>query len=136
LTEFKSVASTGRPFTELPTGSRRDNRKGKGRYDLLPPYVRRRDAVHMENGAEKYGERNWEKGQPLSFYLDSASRHLDDLILGKIDEDHAAAARWNIACYMWTLNEIEHGRLPKELDDRPSWAKDWAVLNNWKPADE
>ena len=51
---------------EFETGSRRDTREGKGRYDLLPAHAIFLVARQLEEGAKKYGERNWEKGQPLS----------------------------------------------------------------------
>ena len=60
---------------DFETGSRRDTRDGKGRYDLLPMRAIQRLARHFEGGAKKYGDRNWEKGQPISRYLDSALRH-------------------------------------------------------------
>lgn len=68
-------------------------------------------AKHFENGALKYGEHNWEKGIPISRYVDSALRHLMKDLAGETDEDHAAAFVWNCMCAAWT---IEH--LP-ELDD-------------------
>lgn len=71
----------------------------------------------MEHGAVKYGDRNWEKGQPLSRYLDSAIRHLVKFMQGHRDEDHLAAARWNIAGLMHTELMICRGELPSTLDD-------------------
>ena len=68
-------------------------------------------ARHFENGALKYGERNWEKGIPISRYIDSAMRHLMKDLAGGTDEDHAAAFVWNCMCAAWT-------RMHKpELDD-------------------
>ncbi len=81
---------------DFETGSRRDTRKGKGRFDLIPAYCIRRLAQHYENGAEKYGDRNWEKGQPSSRYLDSAFRHLINYMEGDRSEDHLMAIVWNI----------------------------------------
>ena len=109
---------------KFDTGSVRDDRTGKGRFDLLSPFVARRDAIHIENGAKKYNERNWEKGQPLMSFLDSAIRHLEDykadLLLGQPNaEDHLAASRWNIAAFIHTEEMIYRGLLPVELDDRP-----------------
>lgn len=102
------------------TGSVRDSRKGKGRFDLIPLEPLRRLAGLYERGAEKYEPNNWKRGQPLmSSFFDSAFRHLADLQAGEPTEDHAAAVLWNVVGYMWTLDEIEAGRLPKELDDRP-----------------
>ena len=47
-------------------------------------------------GAGKYAPRNWEKGIPWSRCLDSALRHLNKFQRGMTDEDHLAAAAWNI----------------------------------------
>jgi hypothetical protein len=102
---------------EWNTGSRRDTREGKGRFDLLPWEVIEADARYMELGAKKYGDRNWEKGQPLSRYLDSGLRHLTKYMIGHRDEPHLQAARWNLAAYQWTLNRIRENTLPMELND-------------------
>lgn len=99
------------------SGYNRDSRVGKGRYDLIPPEAIRRLAQHFENGANKYGDRNWEKGCPASRYLDSALRHLFAVVEGREDEDHAAAVLWNVSCFIATKERIENGELPKELND-------------------
>jgi hypothetical protein len=117
---FNEVKDSGKR-EEFDTGSRRDTRDGKGRFDLLSPFVLERDAKHLENGARKYGDRNWEKGQPLSRYMDSAIRHLNKFMMGHRDEDHLAAARWNIAALMHTEMMIQLGRLPADLNDLPRW---------------
>lgn len=118
VVDFREVKDSGNRET-FETGSHRDTRVGKGRYDLLSPYVMERDAKHMENGAVKYGDRNWEKGQPLSRYIDSAIRHIQKYMMGQRDEDHLAAARWNIGALMHTEHMIQLGRVPQELDDLP-----------------
>ena len=81
---------------EFPTGSVRDTREGKGRYDLLPPHAIYLVARQFEEGALKYGDGNWLKGQPLSRYVDSALRHLFKHMGGETDERHDVAAAWNI----------------------------------------
>jgi len=103
------------------TGSVRDNRDGKGRYDLIPYEPMRQLAVHYEAGCKKYGDRNWEKGQPLMSYLDSAYRHLEKLKGGHTDENHAIAVVWNIFGYIQTKEWIKQGVLPNNLDDRPEY---------------
>lgn len=105
---------------EFDTGSRRDTREGKGRYDLLPPIAEDRLAGIYERGAEKYGDRNWEKGQPLSRYIDSARRHLNRLMRGWYDEDHAGQAAWNLLAFIETQERIRLGLLPNELNDLPA----------------
>ncbi len=113
---YNQVEDSGKR-QEFNTGSVRDTREGKGRYDLLPPEAIYRLAVHFANGAVKYGDRNWEKGQPLSRYLDSAIRHLFRYLSGSRVEDHLAAAAWNALCCIQTEHWINEGKLPKELDD-------------------
>lgn len=108
---------------KFSTGSVRDTRDGKGRFDLISPFAMRRVAKHYEGGAVKYGDRNWEKGQPIMRYLDSAERHINDLkaalLLGEQTEDHAAAIIWNMISYIHTEEMLKINRLPIELDDRP-----------------
>ncbi len=92
---------------------------GKGRYDLLPTRAIREVAVHFEQGAERIGERNWEKGMPLSWFLDSGIRHAFAVLEGQEGENHAAAAAWNILAFIETRARIRAGLLPAELDDLP-----------------
>lgn len=63
-------------------------------------------AKHFENGALKYGEHNWEKGIPVSRYIDSAVRHLMKDCACETDEDHAAAFVWNCMCAAWTMEHL------------------------------
>jgi len=58
---------------------------------------------HFEDGAVKYGERNWEKGIPVNCYVDSAIRHYLKFLRGDTDEPHDRAFVWNILCCLWTL---------------------------------
>lgn len=94
----------------------REPSSGKGRYDLVSPFAMRRLALQYEKGAEKYFPRNWERGIPFSRYIDSAKRHLDKYVMGMEDEDHLAAAAWNIFAIM---HHQELGEL--ELDDMPHY---------------
>lgn len=104
---------------DFPTGAVRDTQEGKGRYDLLPTRALAEVAVHFQQGAEKYDARNWEKGIPLSRFLDSALRHSFAVLEGKADEPHARAAAWNWLCLIETKARIKAGLLPAELDDLP-----------------
>lgn len=104
---------------EFASGSVRDVRAGKGRYDLLSTVGLRRLARHYENGAIKYGDRNWEKGQPVSSYIDSMIRHGIDYLAGDRSEDHLAAVAWNAFSAMHTEEMLRQGKLPKEFDDMP-----------------
>jgi len=77
-------------------------------------------AQHYENGAKKYDEHNWRKGQPISRYYDSAMRHLYKYLDEMEDEDHASALFWNLVAIIQTKIDITKGLLPKELDDYPT----------------
>lgn len=116
--QFDAVKDSGER-QEFGTGSVRDTRDGKGRLDLLPPGVLLRLARHFEAGASKYGDRNWELGQPVSRYLDSGIRHLLWYWAGERDEDHLVSALWNLAALMDTEERIAAGELPEALDDHP-----------------
>ena len=97
--------------TEFSTGAVRDMKRGVGRMDLLPWYGIMEVSKHCEEGAEKYGEHNVDKGIPLHSLCDSAARHLAKFIAGETDEDHLRAAAWNL---LWALNQrTTH----PELDD-------------------
>lgn len=76
-------------------------------------------AKHFEAGANKYAERNWEKGISLHCYIDSAVRHYIKWVRGDSDEPHDRAFVWNILCAIWThLNKPEMIDLPfKESKD-------------------
>ena len=104
---------------EFQTGARRDRAIGKGRYDLIPPMLLERYAKVLERGAIKYGPNNWQKGMPLSCFIDSALRHVAQLAAGDRDEDHAFQAIFNLVGYEWTRQEIIEGRLPVALADHP-----------------
>lgn len=86
--------------TEFSTGAVRDMHEGKGRFDLIPPEMMFRLAKLYEAGSKKYGDRNWEKGIPVSSCLDSAERHLYCYKAGMTDEDHLAAVIFNVAAIM------------------------------------
>ena len=59
-------------------------------------------AKHFEEGAEKYGENNWQKGLPVKCYINSAIRHYLKWLRGDDDEPHDRAFCWNIMCAIWT----------------------------------
>jgi len=102
---------------QFDTGAVRDMSSGKGRYDLLPWFGVEAVAQVMEEGADKYGERNWEQGIPVGSFCDSASRHLAKFMRGDVDEPHLAQAAWNILCALDTRRKIQLGKLPSSLDN-------------------
>lgn len=101
------------------SGAQRERAEGKGRYDLISPRAMHRLAIVMEKGAKKYAARNWEKGMPLSNYMDSALRHLNQYLSGMRNEDHLGHAMFNIMALIHTEEEIAEGFLPESLLDIP-----------------
>lgn len=102
----KSVIKDSRDRTVFETGAVRDMHEGKGRCDLLPACVLLRLARHYENGARKYGDRNWQKGIPCHSFADSAMRHMLKYLDGQTDEDHLIAAIWNLCGLAWTEEKM------------------------------
>ena len=110
------INDSGNRISYGETKAIREPSSGKGRYDLVTPFGLDRLAKWYELGSSKYADRNWEKGMPFSRYLDSARRHLNKFVMGMEDEDHLAAACWNIMAIM------HHQELKQnELDDLPHY---------------
>ena len=97
--------------TAFDTGAVRDMHDGKGDMVSLPWSAILRLSRHYENGAKKYGRFNYQKGIPVSSFIDSACRHLAKYQCGCDDEDHLAAAAFNVLGAM--LMEAEH---PEMID--------------------
>jgi hypothetical protein len=111
------------------TGMIREPEMGRGRYDLISPIALNALAIHMGLGAEKYTDRNWERGGKLSRHLNSAMRHLHQFQEGLRDEDHLSAAVFNIFAITHDLEMIKRKKLPKELSDLPSYVGRKRKLN-------
>ena len=97
------------------TGAVRDTTIGKGRFDLLSPEVLFRVTKWLELGANKYHDRNWEKGMNISRCFDSAMRHLVKYLDGWDDEDHLAAVVTNVMFIMHFEKNMP------EMQDLPKW---------------
>lgn len=104
---------------EFSTGSKRDTREGKGRYDLVPPESLARLAGVYERGAKKYSANNWRLGQPQSRFMDSAIRHLFNYLGGDRSEDHLGQCAFNVFALMSQEERLKAGTLPAELNDLP-----------------
>ena len=107
--------------SQFSTGSQRDIVKGKGRYDLISPIMIERLAKLLQRGAEKYEDRNWEKGMTLSVYMDSAMRHLFKFLEGHKDEDHLIASIWNLQALLHIEEMVKRGKLSVDLLDLPNY---------------
>lgn len=101
----------------LESGALREESQGRGRYELLDPDALHALAVNLERGAKKYAVHNYRKGIPQSRHLQSALRHIFQLLKRDESEDHAAAAMANMMMFISTRERIKRGQLPPELDD-------------------
>lgn len=100
--------------TDFSTGAVRDMHEGKGDMVSLPNAAILRLSKHYEAGAKKYGRWNYTKGIPCSSFLDSALRHLFKYLDGWDDEDHLAAAAFNV------LGAMEMEAHHPEMNDLPN----------------
>ena len=88
----------GNPCTTFESGAIRSSKEGKGRFDLLPANAIFALARLIERGAKQYGDRNWERGIPISSFIDSGLRHAFQASRGDTDEEHLINAAWNFLC--------------------------------------
>lgn len=91
---------------EFSTGAVRDMAEGKGDMVSVPWEAMLRLSKHYETGAKKYERFNFRKGIPVSSFIDSACRHLAKYQCGCDDEDHLAAAAFNVLGAMLMENTM------------------------------
>lgn len=91
---------------QFGTGAVRDMAEGKGDMVSMPWEALLRLSKHYEAGAKKYDRWNYRKGIPVSSFIDSACRHLAKYQCGMDDEDHLAAAAFNILGAMLMENDM------------------------------
>ena len=92
--------------TTFESGAVRDMHEGKGDMASLPWEAVLRLSKHYEAGAIKYKRWNYRLGIPVSSFIDSACRHLAKYQCGCDDEDHLAAAAFNILGAMLMENTM------------------------------
>lgn len=125
--------------------------EGKTRHDLTPPFAQEQYARVLTRGAEKYAERNWERGMAWSKVLASLERHLQAVKRGEdFDQEsgllHSAHIMANAAFL------TEYYRIYPQGDDRPhqylsmplialdidevlaDWTGHWATYFNTDPS--
>ena len=113
---------------DFPFGAVRDSAEGKPRMELIPyDLLLLRLAPWYAEGAEKYGDNNWRKGQPNSVLLGSLMRHLTKWLMGMKDEDHLAAVVWNA---LGLLNNDQYMKDNPVISDTSDW------FENEKPTGE
>ena len=94
---------------KFASGMNRDIQDGKARYDLIYLPLLTRWAELMGRGAEKYGERNWEKAdslEELARFKASAFRHFIQIMENDTTEDHYAAVCFNLAAIIMVEDKL------------------------------
>jgi len=107
---------------EFDTGAVRDAAAGKSRPDLISPFALERAGEWMRLGAEKYSDRNWEKGISNARCFESMFRHVLQYGQGDQSEDHLAAIFFGVQAIMHNEEMIARGGLPESLDDMPDYS--------------
>lgn len=93
------------------------NDQGKPNYALIPPKSMSEVAKVFTYGAQKYGERNWEKGLAYSRLYAAIQRHLWAYWAGEdLDPESGLPHLAHAAASIFML--LEYQRTHPELDDR------------------
>lgn len=76
------------------------------RFSLIPSDWLWALAEHYGKGAQKYAERNWERGYKWSLSKDAAMRHFAQWEMGERDDPetgshHLIAAAWHLIALWW-----------------------------------
>lgn len=91
---------------------------GKLRYDLIPAFAQQQYARVLTKGAEKYAERNWEKGMSWSSVLASLKRHIAAFELGEdFDKESGLHHMAHVMCNAAFITEYYN--IYPQGDDRP-----------------
>jgi hypothetical protein len=103
-------------YATYQTGAVREKKVGKGAPTTMLcgfPHTLTELHKHMDNPLG----RNWEKGLPLSSYVDATFRHLLEEVSGNGDSKSLISAIWNLMCYAETKHRIAQGTIPQDMDD-------------------
>ena len=99
-------------------GAGKRHNKGKNRLDLVPVSLIEEVSKVLTKGAEKYDERNWERGMKFTTVYASMMRHILAWYKGEdFDKESGLSHLAHVACNAAFL--IEYSTTCPELDDRP-----------------
>ena len=92
--------------------------EGKTRHDLVPQFAQEQYAKVLTKGAEKYAERNWERGMKWSKVLASMKRHILAFERGEdFDNETGLHHMAHVMCNAGFLTE--YYKIYPQGDDRP-----------------
>lgn len=103
-------------ITNSVTGGEKGQKRA--RFDLVPVGPLTQVAEHYGIGAEKYDDRNWERGYDWSLSYAAALRHLTQFWSGE-DDDVENGSPHLAAVIFHCMSMMEWRRTHPELDDRP-----------------
>ncbi|MDE2021053.1 MAG: hypothetical protein KGJ13_12010 [Patescibacteria group bacterium] len=83
-------------YVTYPSGAKGSKDAEGLRYDLISGIALERLAKVSHEGAERYGDRDWEKGISARTCVSRAIRHLSKYCDGDTTEDHLGHAFWRI----------------------------------------
>ena len=109
---------------EIRTTSETGGQKGVKleRYDLIPVRPLENLARRYGHGAEKYAERNWERGYEFSKSYAALQRHLNAFWRGEDEDEEMPGGHLGAAAFhIFSLMHFSDPRNPeyKRFDDRP-----------------
>lgn len=92
--------------------------EGKTRHDLVPAFAQEQYAKVLTLGAQKYAERNWEKGMAWSKVMASLMRHTQAIMRGEdYDKESGLLHSAHVMCNAAFLTE--YYKIYPQGDDRP-----------------
>jgi hypothetical protein len=97
-------------YVDPETGGEKEQKLA--RFDLIPWDSMTRVAQRYGTGAEKYSDRNWERGYPWSLSIAALYRHMAAFCEREDNEDHLAAVVFHALALMRFEEEYP------EADDR------------------
>lgn len=101
--------------------------QGKTRHDLIPAFAQEEYGKVLSMGAEKYGERNWEKGMLWGKVISSACRHLEAIKNGEdYDKESGLLHSAHLMCNAAFLTE--YYKIFPQGDDRPHWWRSYPKI--------
>ncbi len=121
---LKDNIANHKEFESFKSGAQKDV-AGKPRFDLIPPEAMLALAEVYSLGAEKYEDRNWEKGIPFNVALGALKRHLNAFELGDMINSNDGCLE-HISHVMWwavaLITFIKRGKV--ELNNLPAYNKE------------
>ena len=109
--------------TESDQGIKFDKGHEKLRYDLIPPGPLAELAYVYTRGAEKYADRNWEKGMAWGRIFRAMIQHAFNFWMGRSRHEKGMHSLGSVAWCAFTLMQYEHSY--PNLDTRPDGGHSW-----------